>query len=182
MYSPYPAVSGVAAFGRCFANTGVEWTKLPLEGFGNLLEWLVCRQTNVVHCETSVVHRILPRAQYSRLSRQKDAAQDDPGQHHGADQRLPAPLSCHLFSTLKLDNAGRIYVEWRTSCSFIHVLAARATSLPLSGKIEITIDPKYDENYVDLHLTACELRKLARDLNELSDSRSSSFGTSISAG
>ena len=41
--------------------------------------------------------------------------------------------------------------------------------LRLCGKTEITLDPKAGEDYVDLHLTAAELRQLARDLTELAD-------------
>jgi hypothetical protein len=47
--------------------------------------------------------------------------------------------------------------------------------LRICGKIEITIDPKYSEDYVDLHLTAGELRQLARDLTELTDSWSPAY-------
>jgi hypothetical protein len=39
--------------------------------------------------------------------------------------------------------------------------------LRLCGKTEITIDPKHGEDFVDWHLTAEELRQLARDLTEL---------------
>jgi hypothetical protein len=41
--------------------------------------------------------------------------------------------------------------------------------LRLCGKTEITLDPKHGEDHVDLYLTANELRQLARDLTELTD-------------
>ena len=65
----------VAALGRRFANIGVECTKLPLEGFCNLLERLVALKSNVVNRETKVVHWIISRA-LSRLAVHDDAEQD----------------------------------------------------------------------------------------------------------